>query len=290
MPIRFGFGHISSFCPREADFFNKCFEFSKFFSEKIFPIFIKNHPLRINKKEDEELTSDIDKKIEKELEEFLFKIFLLPVLSEEKEMTWPPTIPAYWLIDPLDGTHNYLAGVMHYGVVATLIENERPTFTASFLPAEEALHKTGMYFASLGKGAWQKNGEVGNTQALKRMHVSEKNDFAKTLIYIEGPRKKMIKSEVVKKLMEKSWRYQTLAASCWAGTRIANGSSFLNGADILIANENKPWDNLPNILFIEEAGGKITDFKGEEWGLKKCANLICANATLHQKVLEIINE
>lgn len=278
--------YASNFCYTETAFNYNCFKFSQFFTEKILPVFIDGaaEHITIKEKDEGELVSATDKKIENLLISFLTKMFPAPVLSEEKEMIWPPTQTIFWLIDPLDGTHNYLAGIPTYGVTTTLIEMGLPTFVAIFLPTEEALFKNGVCFATIGKGAWRNTQDGG----LKRIWVSQLKDLSKALLLIEGSSKNA-KLEIALPLAQKCRSRRGLSSS-WAGTRVAAGGTFPKGADILISINNKPWDNLPNALLIEEAGGKVTDFNGQEWSLKNYANLIGANETLHQAALDLINK
>ncbi|MBI2591651.1 MAG: inositol monophosphatase family protein [Candidatus Brennerbacteria bacterium] len=274
--------YIPGFHYNETKFQHTCFKFTQFFKEKIMPVFFQNQPVEFFEKEGGDLVSETDKIIESKLMEFLPKILPVPILSEEKETAWPPPMGNFWLIDPLDGTHNYLAGIDAFGVSIVLVENYMPTFTAVFLPSEEKCSGRGIYFAGIQRGAHRKT-ETG-TQSI---HVSQKKKISEAFLLIEGQKNTL--SEKALRLIEKTWRFRNGISSSWSGTRIAAGEIFPNGADILISIESKPWDTLPNALLAEEAGGRVTDFNGQEITLSNCANLIFTNENLHQTALDIIN-
>lgn len=60
------------------------------------------------------------------------------------------------------------------------------------------------------------------------------------------------------------------------------------GADLLISVENKPFDNLPIALLVEEAGGRVTDFKGRPWSLTNYESLLFSNGKVHDAALAIM--
>lgn len=80
----------------------------------------------------------------------------VPVISEEGEMPAYETRrdwPRFWLVDPLDGTREFLAGTGEYTVNVALIEGEAPVLGVVFAPAMDL-----MYFAGRGLGAWKQDG------------------------------------------------------------------------------------------------------------------------------------
>ena len=52
----------------------------------------------------------------------------------------------------------------------------------------------------------------------------------------------------------------------------------------------KPWDYAAAILILAEAGGKSSDWQGNELPLDKSGTIICANATIHQNLKKLVNE
>ena len=97
----------------------------------------------------------------------------IPVLSEEsidevgnQRLEWP----VYWLVDPLDGTREFIRKNGEFTVNIALIEGQRPRLGVVYAPALDLL-----YFASEGRGAWkqlpQGTVEQIGTRALDRRHI-----------------------------------------------------------------------------------------------------------------------
>ncbi len=59
-------------------------------------------------------------------------------------------------------------------------------------------------------------------------------------------------------------------------------------AEAYVATKINPWDIAAGIILVEEAGGKVTDFKGRRWNLKK-SDLILSNGLIHEQLLGKIN-
>jgi 3'(2'), 5'-bisphosphate nucleotidase len=91
----------------------------------------------------------------------------LPVLSEESVPAEPATRrgwPRYWLVDPLDGTKEFLKRNGEFTVNIALIEGQRAVLGAVFAPALDR-----MYFGAAGVGAWRRDaGEAAKPIAVRR--------------------------------------------------------------------------------------------------------------------------
>ena len=59
-------------------------------------------------------------------------------------------------------------------------------------------------------------------------------------------------------------------------------------AEAYVATKINPWDVVAGIILVEEAGGKVTDFKGRGWNLKK-SDLVLSNGLIHERLLGKIN-
>ena len=79
------------------------------------------------------------------------------IVSEESGRAWQ-TSEYTWVVDPLDGTSNFVAGIPWFGVQIALLRGRSPIVAAMYLPTENAL-----YFAEAGRGAWRNR---------KRIHVT----------------------------------------------------------------------------------------------------------------------
>src|SRR3989338_10131394 len=65
---------------------------------------------------------------------FLEMKFGCPVVSEERAHKWPPRTEQYWVIDPVDGTHNLSAGWPIFGIMGAYIIGDTPTLSFIYFP------------------------------------------------------------------------------------------------------------------------------------------------------------
>ena len=164
-----------------------------------------------------------------------------------------------WIIDPLDGTTNYAHGVPHCAVSAGLVYRGVLRLGAVYHPWRREL-----YFACRGRGAWN-NGV--------RMRVSKVKNLSRALL-VTAP-------------------FKALARSCQAIRR--TGSAALDLADLACGRYDgfwdlqiKPWDVAAGALLIQEAGGRITNFKGR--GLDLFApDFIASNGRLHAPLSALLS-
>ena len=229
--------------------------------------------LSIEEKDDRELVTVVDRKINdgaKELIGYINKRFFktdIPILGEED---WAGSLPSsenFWLVDPLDGTHNFVSGLPTYGVMVMLVENRTVSFAEIFLPWERA-GRDGFYFAGRGKGAWRWPGT-------ERLFVSH-HLLEDSWLFIEGKTKHVMSSPTIQAAKRLALRSREGVASAYAWTRVASSGNLGIGA-VGISVGNKPWDNLGGCLLVEEAGGVALNFDRRSWSLKNCRDLILGN-------------
>lgn len=154
-----------------------------------------------------------------------------------------------WIIDPLDGTSNFAAGIPWFGVLITLLKGSRPELAGAFIPATGV-----MYIAERGKGA-TRNGE--------QVHLMEEKDLKESLFafcvdYTED-------SEFLNKGME---MYKYIVRN---SRNIRSTNCLLDF--IYVAEGNfggvlnlytKIWDIAGLGLLIEETGGVMKNINGNE--------------------------
>lgn len=186
-----------------------------------------------------------------------------------------------WVIDPLDGTSNFAAGLPWFGVIISVLKNSIPVMAGCFLPVQNEI-----YFAEKGKGATQ-NGikiTVSSETELKNILAAYSLDFS------EEPGKTEREAKVIVQLVKNIRNLRgtnCLMDFCYT----ANGKL---GA--CINQTTKIWDIAGLALIIEEAGGKVTDIPGNpfdfsltETNYNRNFTIACANKTLHPELIRIIN-
>jgi myo-inositol-1(or 4)-monophosphatase len=154
-----------------------------------------------------------------------------------------------WVIDPLDGTSNFASALPWFGVLISLFKNDNPIMGGAYLPINDIL-----YFAEKDKGAF-KNG--------KRFSMISNTDLASSLIsfsvdYTEDDHF-LNKSVEIYRNIVKSARNIRSTNSLVDFIYVAEGK--LGGCINLFT---KIWDISSPGLIISEAGGVMTDIKGEK--------------------------
>jgi myo-inositol-1(or 4)-monophosphatase len=100
-------------------------------------------------KEDGTYVTEMDRRVESELRAFLHGRFPgCRVLGEEDGFTGPADSPAVWVVDPIDGTSNYTAGLPLWALSVGLLRDGLPQWGCVYIPLLEQ-----MYVASRGRGA-----------------------------------------------------------------------------------------------------------------------------------------
>ncbi|RMH93602.1 inositol monophosphatase [Lysobacter pythonis] len=152
-----------------------------------------------------------------------------------------------WVIDPLDGTSNYLRGLPHYCVSIALVENGEPVHGVIFDPLRNEL-----FTASKGSGA------VLND---RRIRVAERKTLEGALVATGfHPRERQrtgAQLECARQLMTQAEDLRRTGSAALDLAYTACGR-----LDAYFEAGVKPWDIAAGILLVREAGGKVSDFKG----------------------------
>jgi 3'(2'), 5'-bisphosphate nucleotidase len=90
----------------------------------------------------------------------------IPILSEEDIRIVVPYPSPLWIIDPLDGTKDFIAGSKDFSVMVGLIEHSKPVIGVVYAPAHDIL-----YYAENGSGSFiEKNGEAARLRVPESLH------------------------------------------------------------------------------------------------------------------------
>ena len=175
-----------------------------------------------------------------------------------------------WIIDPIDGTANFLRGLPIWGTLIALAIDGVPVVGVVSAPA---LGKR--WWAATGHGAWMQ--EQGAEP--RRIHVSGVADVADTVLSynsIQGWDGAGYLDELIA-LQRDVWRARAIG-DMWAYMLLAEGS-----IDIVSEFDLKPYDMAALVPIVEEAGGRFTTVTGEPgpWG----GNALATNGVLHDEVL-----
>ncbi|MFH0860416.1 MAG: inositol monophosphatase family protein [Candidatus Altiarchaeota archaeon] len=181
-------------------------------------------------------------------------------IDEDSEYTW--------VVDPLDGTHNFYYGMPFWGVSVALFRREKPQLGVIYLPNEGEL-----YHAVRGKGAYC-NG--------KKLKVSGRTMDDAMLMFGVRFFQDSSTFSTFRKLVTRTFSVRMLSVAVTSFAYVVQGK-----ADAYVAQSLKPWDYAAGCLLVEEAGGKSTDFGGREWKLDS-GSIVCSNGRIHKQLLEVI--
>jgi myo-inositol-1(or 4)-monophosphatase len=179
-----------------------------------------------------------------------------------------------WIIDPLDGTTNYIHGYPMFSVSIALEHKNDLILGVVFDPLRDNL-----YHAVKGGGSFLNS---------RRMAVSDVTAARGSLIATGFPfrNKEMIDHylSAFKKIFEKVSDIRRAGSAAIDLAHIASGS-----VDGFFELHLSPWDIAAGSLLIREAGGYITDFAGGGQYLLE-GNVVAGNRSIHAEILQIIRE
>jgi myo-inositol-1(or 4)-monophosphatase len=228
--------------------------------------------LTVTKKSHADYVSEVDRAAERIIIESLLEAYPShAILAEESGAQGESEY--VWIIDPLDGTTNFLHGVPQYAVSIALQHNGVLTQAVVYDPT-----KNDLFTATRGRGAFRND---------KRLRVSKRKEMADSLIGTGFPYTNFehmdAYMDIMRDVMQKSAGLRRPGAASLDLAWTAAGRY-----DGFFETGLKPWDMAAGALLITEAGGMVSDLHGSDTYLK--TGHICAgNPDIHQHLLHIIS-
>ena len=235
--------------------------------------------LQVSRKGPADFVSMADKRAEETLIEELRKMrpdwgFLV---EEQGELPGDPDKPR-WIIDPLDGTTNFLHGIPHFAISIAVEDPHgsqgKPEITHGYVyqPMTDE-----SFWAEKGRGAWLQD---------QRLRVSARRNLDDALIATGIP--------FLGHGDFAQWsRIFGAVAPEVAGIR-RFGSAALDLAWVAAGRYDgfwesnlKLWDVAAGILLVKEAGGFVTDFRGQDRAVER-SEFLAANDVLHSKLHKLV--
>lgn len=224
-----------------------------------------------------DFVTEVDIAAEKEILYHLSKAYPdHAFLCEESGRTGPEDAEYLWVIDPLDGTSNFLRGIPHYAVSIGCLKNGKIEHAVIVDPVRQE-----EFIASRGRGA-QLNGH--------RVRVSQQTELRSCLLGTGVP----FLGHCDDKLEQYAKTLVSLSGRSM-GVRRA-GAASLDLAYVAAGRLDgfwemglKPWDFVAGALLVREAGGLVTDFAGgEDW--YQSGDLVCTNPKMLKTLLQAIRK
>ena len=191
----------------------------------------------------------------------------------------------YWVIDPIDGTKNFMRGVPTWATLIALVENEAVVASVVSSPA---LYRR--WYASAGGGAFVTEGVsngadesgVSNNVVTRQISVSKVSQLSDASIAYSDFQGWGERRANFENLLDGAWRTRGLG-DFWSHMLVAEGA-----VDVAIEPSLALWDMAALDLIVREAGGKFTSLDGVDGPFGP--NAISSNGALHSAIVTALNQ
>jgi myo-inositol-1(or 4)-monophosphatase len=219
--------------------------------------------LKVEEKAIMDFASEVDRLAEAEITRELRRAYPdHAILAEESGASGKSN--KVWVIDPLDGTHNYLRGFPHFCVSIGFLDHGDPVHAVIYDPMRDEL-----FTASKGDGAFVND---------RRMRVTKRENLAGALLGTGFPYRQRAHLDtqlaMTRALLNEAEDIRRTGSAALDLAYVAAGRM-----DGFFEIGLKPWDMTAGCLLVREAGGQFSDFAGQS-GIPANGNLIAANHLL----------
>lgn len=220
--------------------------------------------LSIVEKSRQDYASEVDALAEKEIIKELRRAYPdVAILAEESGAMGQGR--QTFVIDPLDGTSNFLRGLPHFCVSIALVENGEPTDGVVFDPLRNEL-----FTASRGAGALLND---------KKLRIADRKDLAGSLLITGFPPRERARLapqlETIRGLLAEAEDIRRSGSAALDLAYVACGR-----ADGYFEAGIKPWDIAAGMLLVREAGGRVCDFRGRGEKILDAGRIVAGNLKL----------
>ena len=171
------------------------------------------------------------------------------------------------VVDPIDGTTNFIHGIPIFGIVVAKLSNDEITDGVIFNPVTNDF-----YWASKGKGAWCNN---------SRLRVSKRENIDECVVGTGIPNITRIYKGYLKEIDQ-------ISKVCSGIRRLGSASIDLayvaaGKLDAYWERNLNIWDVSSGVLLIREAGGTVTEPSGNSWSINS-NDILASNTKIHELV------
>ena len=173
------------------------------------------------------------------------------------------------IIDPIDGTSNFIHGIPHVGIIISKMTNDEITDGVIYNPILNEF-----YWSSKGKGSWCNN---------RRLRVSNRTNLTDCLIGTGLPFGERIYNNYLLEIdgiLKSTAGIRRLGAAGLDLAYVASGK-----IDGFWEKNLNLWDISTGILLVKEAGGRISKINGEEWNTNT-GDILATNTKIHNTLIK----
>ncbi len=235
--------------------------------------FGKSHTIR--KKAAISIVTEVDMAVDQKVRKIISRAFPDHQIMTEEQKDFKSASPYRWIIDPLDGTTNFAHGIPIFCTSIGLEYQGKMILGGIYNPISNEL-----FSAEKGRGAYL-NG--------KRIRVSGESKLIDSLLVTGFPYDGQERAEYylsfVQAFMQKCRGIRRLGAAAIDLAYVACGKF-----EAYWEFNIMPWDIAAGLLIVEEAGGRVTDFRGGPVDIDHPKQILASNVTIQPKMLEIFSK
>ena len=194
-------------------------------------------------------------------------------LGEEDLCENPHGSKYQWVIDPLDGTSNYVHGFPYYAVSIALQHRNKLLVGVIYDP-----NRGEMFTATAGRGAFLNAEPIHTSGETELSHA-----MAMASLPIAAPRD----NPAIQQFLTGLQHLQTVQRSGSAALNLASVAS--GRVDVFWATSLKPWDVAAGVLLVQEAGGTVTNMTGEPVDIMISSLLAASSDTIRKDLSDVLN-
>ncbi len=179
-----------------------------------------------------------------------------------------PDEGAAWVVDPIDGTHNYVRGTRIWGTVVAAVVDGEPVAAATVCPALDDV------YVADADGAYRNGDPIAVNDVDDPRHAS----VSPTLWWDHDARDEY--ANACATIVSRFGDMRRFGAAQVVLPTVAAG-----GLEGVITNlRANPWDSVAGVFMIRQAGGRVTDLNGDRWR-HDSVGLVASNGALHDEML-----
>ncbi len=226
--------------------------------------------LQIEAKHDKSLVTKVDRESERIIVERIRKEFPEHRILAEEGSIGGSSNEYCWVVDPLDGTHNFIRQLGNFGVSIGIVYGGEYAAGAIYLPLEDAL-----YAAEKGGGAYRNERpiRVSSAKALSQCSLCFDSSIRSDPERITA---------VMRHIGVRVFNLRMFGSSVRTLTYLAEGK-----IDAVLEFDDSPWDFAAGMALLREAGGAASELRGGPLTLQSCG-YVASNGRVQKEFFDMV--
>ena len=178
-----------------------------------------------------------------------------------------------WIIDPIDGTSNFLHGIPHFGISIGLERNKEIICGIIFDPIKDEI-----FVAEKGNGSYLNN---------QRIRVSVRSKLKDCIIFTGGPKRESKARDLAIEEYKKFSSKVLIPIRKMGSASLDMAYVAAGRCDGFWQRNLNYWDIAAGIILVREAGGFVTDFNGNDEYVKN-KTILVTNSRISEEMIEVL--